>query len=148
MITDGIRSLVQRDWARVRASKDQYWGETSAFRLSSDVPIEPAAREVLIALASVRAGELPEPRVVSTCRALFGDQLPDVESADAELVDLDEPEAGASDREAADDQTAEGEGAYSDRSDGKGADGEAANPLSFDGLGADRLCADGSRADR
>jgi hypothetical protein len=27
VITDGIKALVQRDWVRVRASKDQYWGE-------------------------------------------------------------------------------------------------------------------------
>ena len=27
MITRGIEALVRRDWARVRAAKDEYWGE-------------------------------------------------------------------------------------------------------------------------
>jgi hypothetical protein len=30
MVTRGIREFVDRDWAAVRASKDEYWGERIA----------------------------------------------------------------------------------------------------------------------
>ena len=61
--------------------------------------------------------------------SVVDDQFPHVQTADAELVDLDDAEAGASDRQAADDQATEGERADRDRSDGESSDGQAADTL-------------------
>ena len=68
----------------------------------------------------------------------------DVQSADAQLVDLDDPQAGPLDRQAPDHQAADGERADRDGSDCQGADGERADGLGLGRLGA-RLGADPRR---
>ena len=76
---------------------------------------------------------------------VMDNQFAHVQTADAQLVHLENAQAGAPDRQAANNQPTDGERTNRDSSDRESANREAADGLGFDCLGANCLGADGCR---